>query len=127
MRLRNQRLNFQSPPPDKEAEPPLKVETPSQLLPKPSDPQPEAEPVATQPVPSEIPAEAEIQESTESVGDCIAYRKEHAINISLALDNTAVECWDTPITSSDSYYFKRDITYRLNRYKECEDITDIWI
>ena len=73
------------------------------------------------------PTEPEVKEPTESIDDCIAYGKDYAISIGLTLDNTAVDCWDTPITSSDPYYIKRDITSRLNRYKDHEDVTDVWI
>ncbi len=92
-----------------------------------SDPLSETEPTVPQTAPPEVPSEPEIQEPTESVDDCIAYGKEYAVSIGLTLDNAAVECWDTPITSSDPYYIKRDITSKLNRYKEYEDVTDIWI
>ena len=107
--------------------PPVQEETPQQTQTEPPEPQPEPEPPMPQPVPPEVPSEPEIQEPTESIDDCIAYGKEYAISIGLALDHTAVDCWDTPITSSAPYYIKRDITSRLNRYKDHEDVTDVWI
>ena len=107
--------------------PPVQEETPQQTQTEPPEPQPEPEPTMPQPVPPEVPAEPEVQEPTENIDDCIAYGKDYSISIGLALDNTAVDCWDTPITSSDPYYIKRDITSRLNRYKNHEDITNVWI
>ncbi len=107
--------------------PPAQEETPTQTQPEPSEPQPEPEPTMPQPVPPEIPSEPEVQEPTESVDDCIAYGKDYATSIGLTLDNTAVDCWDIPITSSDPYYIKRDITSRLNRYKNHENVTNVWI
>ncbi len=107
--------------------PPVQEETPTQTQPEPSEPQPEPEPTMPQPVPPEVPTGPEVQEPTESVDDCIAYGKDYAISIGLTLNNTAVDCWDTPITSSAPYYIKRDITSRLNRYKNHEDVTNVWI
>lgn len=107
--------------------PPVQEETPLQTQPKPSESQPELNFPILQPVSPEVPSEPKMQDPTESIDDCIAYGKEYAISIGLALDNTAVDCWDTPITSSDPYYIKRDITSRLNRYKNQEDIIDVWI
>ncbi len=112
-------------------ESPIPPVQPQQTQPEPpksqSEPQPVPEPTMPQPVPLKIPSEPEVQEPAESIDDCIAYGKNYAISIGLTLDNTAVDCWDTPITSSDPYYIKRDITSRLNRYKNHEDVTDVWI
>ena len=112
---------------EESAIPPVQEETPQQTQTEPPEPQPEPEPPMPQPVPPEVSSEPEIQEPTESIDDCIAYGQDYAISIGLALDNTAVDCWDTPITSSDPHYIKRDITSRLNRYKNHEDVTDVWI
>ena len=106
---------------------PVQEETPQQTQTEPPEPQSEPEPPMPQPVPPEVSSEPEIQEPTESIDDCIAYGQDYAISIGLALDHTAVDCWDTPITSSDPYYIKRDIVSRLNRYKNHEDVTDVWI
>lgn len=76
--------------------------------------QPETDPTIPQTTPLDVPAEPEIQEPAESVDNCIAYGKEYTVSIGLNLDETVVECWDTPITSSDPYYIKRDITSRQN-------------
>ncbi len=105
----------------------VQEERPPQTQPEPPELQPEPEPTIAQPTPPEVPSEPEIQEPTESVDDCIAYGKDYAISIGLTLDNTAVDCWDTPITSSNPYYIKRDITSRLNRYKNHEYVTNVWI
>ena len=121
----------ESPPPatvaEKSPDPSISEETPAQALPVPPDTQPDTEPTTPQPVPPEFSSEPEIQEPTESVDDCITYGMEYAVSIGLVLDNTAIDCWDTPITSSVPYYIKRDITSRLNRYKDHEDVSDIWI
>ena len=105
--------------------PPVQEETSPQTQPDSSEPQPKLEPTIPQPVPPEVPTGPEVQEPIESVDDCIAYGKEYATSIGLTLDNTAVDCWDTPITSPDPYYIKRDIASRLNRYKDHEDVTDV--
>ena len=79
---------------EESAIPPVQEEMPQQPQPEPSEPQPEPEPPMPQPVPPEVSSEPEIQEPTESIDDCIAYGQDYAISIGLALDNTAVECWD---------------------------------
>ncbi len=107
--------------------PSVQEETPPQTQSEPPEPQPEPEATIVQPTPPEVPSEPEIQESDKSIDDCITYGKDYAISIGLTLDNTAVDCWDTPITSSEPYYIKRDITSRLNRYKDHEDVTNVWI
>ena len=85
---------------EESAIPPVQEETPQQTQTDPPEPQPEPEPPMPQPAPPEVSSEPEIQEPTESIDDCIAYGQDYAISIGLALDNTAVDCWDTPITSS---------------------------
>ena len=80
--------------------PPVQEETPQQTQTEPPEPQPKPEPTMPHPVSPEVSTEPEVQEPTESVDDCIIYGKDYAISIGLTLDSTAVDCWNTPITSS---------------------------
>ena len=58
----------------------------------------------------------------------IDYAKAYAVNIGLRLENSAVDCWDNPITAGAfSSCLERDIQSRLDRYSRDEDITDVWI
>lgn len=58
----------------------------------------------------------------------ISFAKTYAQSVGLNLDAAAVDCWDNPITAGAyCIYLERDITNRLNRYSQDEDITDVWI
>ena len=59
-----------------------------------------------QPAPIEFPSEPELQVPTDIGDNHICYCKDYAVSIDLILDNTAVDCRDTQITSSDPYYIK---------------------
>lgn len=58
----------------------------------------------------------------------ISYAKSTAVNLRLTLENSAIECWDNPISAEqDCIYLERDISSRLKRYAEDESITDVWV
>ena len=49
-------------------------------------------------------------------------------SIGLSLDSTATECWDNPISANPNRSgIKSDIESRLNRYKNSEGFTAVWI
>ena len=59
----------------------------------------------------------------------ISFARSYAFQIGLEIDPTAVDCWDNPTTANaDCIYLERDLTHRLNRYANDEDITavNIW-
>ena len=59
----------------------------------------------------------------------ISFARSYALQIGLEIDETAVDCWDNPITANaDCIYLERDLKSRLNRYVSDEDITavNIW-
>ena len=59
----------------------------------------------------------------------ISFARAYALQIGLGIDETAVDCWDNPTTANaDCIYLERDLTSRLNRYANDEDITavNIW-
>ena len=58
----------------------------------------------------------------------IEFARKYAENIGLAINPEAVSCWDNPIIAgSNSKYLERDIKARMNRYKNVEGFTDIWV
>lgn len=62
------------------------------------------------------------------MSEYVSYAKSYAQSIGLELDSTATECWDNPITANSRRTgIKDDIKSRLNRYKNVEDFTAVWI
>ena len=58
----------------------------------------------------------------------ISYAQNYAQSIGLTLDETATECWDNPISANaNNENIGTDIEGRLNRYKNIEGFTFVWI
>ena len=58
----------------------------------------------------------------------ISYAQNYAQSIGLNLDETATECWDNPISANaNNKNIDADIESRLNRYKDVEGFTSVWI
>ena len=58
----------------------------------------------------------------------ISYAQNYAQSIGLNLDETATECWDNPISvNANIKNIGADIESRLNRYKNVEGSTSVWI
>ena len=58
----------------------------------------------------------------------LEFARKYAESIGLAIDPEAVSCWDNPIIAGpNSKYLERDIKTRMNRYKNVEGFTDIWV
>ena len=58
----------------------------------------------------------------------ISYAQNYAQSIGLTLDETATECWDNPISANaNNKNISTDIESRLNRYKNIEGFTSVWI
>lgn len=67
-------------------------------------------------------------EPTFDIKHWISYAKSTAVSLGLTLDSSATDCWDNPITAKPTcIYLERDISSRLNRYTEDEEITAVWI
>lgn len=114
------------------AEPPKQTTT--QAEPEKQTEQPKEQTTAEQkPVekPTEKPAEpkpTEPHKQTFDVSPYVSYAKEYAVSIGLSLDITATECWDNPISENPNRSgIKSDIESRLNRYKNSEGFTAVWI
>ena len=58
----------------------------------------------------------------------ISYAQNYAKSIGLIIDKTATECWDNPISANaNNKNIGSDIEGRLNRYKNIEGFTSVWI
>ena len=96
----------------------------SQLQPqsKPETPTVKEEVKPTQPKPTE-----EVKPSFD-VNSYVNYAKSYAQSIGLELDSTATDCWDNPVTANAKRSgIKDDIQNRLNRYKNVEGFTAVWV
>ena len=83
---------------------------------------------------TESPRDAEVPKPTEQpkpsidIDGQISFAKEYATSIGLTLDSTATDCWDNPITvNAGKADVKGDIKSRLNRYKNIEGFTSVWV
>lgn len=89
------------------------------------------EPTSGTQKPTEKPKEpksTELPKQTIDVSEYVSYAKSYAQSIGLELDSTATECWDNPITANSRRTgIKDDIKSRLNRYKNVEGFTAVWI
>lgn len=106
-----------------------KTETPqqtsTQAIPEKQPEQPK-EQTTTEKKSEEKPAEPPKQ--VFDVSPYVSYAKEYAVSIGLSLDSTATECWDNPISANPNRSgIKSDIESRLNRYKNSEGFTAVWI
>ena len=58
----------------------------------------------------------------------ISYAQNYAQSIGFTLDETAIECWDNPISANaNNKNMDADIESRLNRDKNIEGFTSVWI
>ena len=58
----------------------------------------------------------------------ISYAQNYAKSIGFTLDETATECWDNPISANaNNKNIGDDIESRLNRYKNDDGFTSVWI
>ena len=58
----------------------------------------------------------------------ISYAQNYAQSIGFTLDETAIECWDNPISANaNNKNIGFDIESRLNRYRNDEGFISVWI
>lgn len=125
--------NVQSKPAEKSSEKPKAEPSKRTNTPTVSEKHTEQskEPTSAIPKPTEKPKEPKPTESpkkTFDVSEYVSYAKSYAQSIGLELDSTATECWDNPITANSRRTgIKDDIKSRLNRYKNVEGFTAVWI
>lgn len=87
----------------------------------------ESEPEITTNTVSEVTTAIEQIEEFD-ISYWIFYAQNYAQNIGLTLDETAIECWDNPISANaNNKNIGADIESRLNRYKNVEGFTSVWI
>ena len=99
---------------------------------------PEPPVIPAQPPESDIPLPTPEQMITEEkstenrtefdISYWISYAKNYAQSIGLQFDETATACWDNPISANlNRQGIQKDIESRLNRYKNIEGFTAVWI
>ena len=77
---------------------------------------------------TEAPKPTEQPKPSIDIDGQISFAKEYATSIGLMLDSTATDCWDNPITvNAGKADVKGDIKSRLNRYKNTEGFTSVWV
>lgn len=105
--------------PPKQTEPPKVTEPPES---KPTESPKSVDPTPTE---TEKPKPADSQ---FDINYWTEFARKYAENIGLAINPEAVSCWDNPIIAGpNSKYLERDIKTRMNRYKNVEGFTDIWV
>ena len=81
-----------------------------------------------QPQQQQQPKPTEEVKPSFDVNSYVNYAKSYAQSIGLELDSTATDCWDNPITANAKRKgIKDDIQSRLNRYKNVEGFTAVWV
>ena len=111
--------------PPKQTESPKTTEPPKQTEPPESKPAEPPKSVDSTPTETTKPEPATPQ---FDINYWIEFARKYAENIGLAIDSEAVSCWDNPIIAGpNSKYLERDIKTRMNRYKNVEGFTDIWV
>ena len=90
-------------------------------------PEPETPPVKEEVKPTK-PKPTEEPKPSFDVNSSVNYAKSYAQSIGLKLDSTATDCWDNPITANAKRTgIRDDIQNRLNRYKNVEGFTAVWV
>ena len=86
------------------------------------------QPTTESPMDAEAPKPTEQPKPSIDIDGQISFAKEYATSIGLTLDSTATDCWDNPITvNAGKSDVKSDIKSRLNRYKNTEGFTSVWV
>lgn len=106
-------------------EPPKVTEVPPTAAPPVSRPTETTAPAKPTTPPTEQPKETE---TSFNIDYWIGYAKDYAESVGLKLNPEAIYCWDNPISAGPKCkYIDRDIQARMNRYKNAEDFTDVWV
>lgn len=88
----------------------------------------EDKPTETQPPEPENTKPTQEVQNDFDITEWVEFTKSYAQSIGLSLDSTATECWDNPITANPNRTnLKDDIMSRLNRYKNTEGFTAVWV
>lgn len=92
---------------------------------------PEPTPIPTpKPTPTPIPTPKSTPTPVPpfDINYWIGFAQNYAQSIDLVLESSAIDCWDNPIPAGHHCKnIEQNITDRLNRYKNLEGFTDVWI
>ena len=90
-----------------------------------STPRPTVTPEPT-PIPTPEPTPTPVPQF--DINYWTGFAQNYAQSIGLVLESSAVDCWDNPIPAGHHCKnIEQNITDRLNRYKNLEGFTDVWI
>lgn len=105
--------------------PPKQTESPK--VTEPPESKPTESPKSVDSTPTET-AKPESADPQFDINYWLEFARKYAESIGLAINPEAVSCWDNPIIAGpNSKYLERDIKTRMNRYKNVEGFTDIWV
>lgn len=92
-------------------------------------PTPTPQPTATpEPTPITTPEPTPTPVPQFDIDYWTGFAQDYAQSIGLVLESSAVDCWDNPIPAGHHCKnIEQNITDRLNRYKNLEGFTDVWI
>ena len=92
-------------------------------------PTPALQPTATpEPTPIPTPEPTPTPVTQFDINYWTGFAQNYAQSIGLVLESSAVDCWDNPIPAGHHCKnIEQNITDRLNRYKNLEGFTDVWI
>jgi len=92
-------------------------------------PTPTPEPIVDpSPQPTVIPTPTPTPVPQFDINYWTGFAQDYAQSIGLVLESSAVDCWDNPIPAGHHCKnIEQNITDRLNRYKNLEGFTDVWI
>ena len=92
-------------------------------------PTPTPQPTATpEPTPTPTPEPTPTPVPQFDIDYWTGFAQNYAQSIGLVLESSAVDCWDNPIPAGHHCKnIEQNITDRLNRYKNLEGFTDVWI
>ncbi|MBR6609157.1 MAG: hypothetical protein IKK99_02955 [Oscillospiraceae bacterium] len=92
-------------------------------------PTPTPQPTATlEPTPIPTPESTPTPVPQFDINYWISFAQNYAQSIGLVLESSAVDCWYNPIPAGHHCKnIEQNITDRLNRYKNLEGFTDVWI
>ena len=90
---------------------------------------PTVQPAATpEPTPIPIPEPTPTPVPQFDINYWTCFAQDYAQSIGLVLESSAIDCWDNPIPAGHHCKnIEQNITDRLNRYKNLEGFTDVWI
>lgn len=104
-------------------------DTPTTSKPKTETQKETVKPTTKKEKPIQAPQPTEFKkEPSVNISYYVGYAQSYASSVGLSLDSSAVDCWDNPISvNANRSGIESDIMSRLNRYRNIEGFTSVWI